>query len=100
MQGPSLVPYLNGKPSDAPGGRAFSQYFERNRVFDPIKHGTVGVIEGDFQYVYFIDKQLGALRPLEKAEVWDMDFSGSYPREAAALRDVVRKRFPELVSQS
>lgn len=100
MRSPSLLSYLNGTSSGDSAGRAYCQYFERNNSFKPITHGSVGVIEGEFQYVVYIDNQVGALRPLREAEVWNLDHSPVYPQQAAALREVLRQRFPDLIKNS
>ena len=73
MGGPSLVEWLNGNGQGEGEGLAFCQYLERNSVFRPLRHGTVGVIDGrsKYQYVFNIDKQTGVLRPLNEAQVWN-----------------------------
>ena len=76
---------------------AFCQYFEKNSVFKPLRHGAVGVIDGEFQYVYYLDNKLGVLRPLAKAQHWDLDWSSTYPERAKVLHETLRARFPDLV---
>jgi len=100
MKGPSLVPFFARAQQPETGGRAFCQHFERNSVFKPIRHGSVGIIEGDFQYVVYIDDQRGVLRPLAEAEVWNLDRSAEFPQQAAALRNLLHERFPDLVQKS
>jgi len=97
MKGPSLVPWLSRDGAGAGEGVAFSQFFERNSVYKPIRRGTVGVIDDKFQYIVYIDKQKGELRPLAEAQFWNLDRSAEYPEQAKSLRKVLHERFPELV---
>jgi arylsulfatase A-like enzyme len=97
MKGPSLAKWLDGSTEQSSAGMAFCQYFEKNSVFKPLKHGTVGVIDGEYQYVVYLDNQLGVLRPLEKAQYWDLDWSAAHPERAKVLREALRIRFPDLV---
>jgi arylsulfatase A-like enzyme len=97
MRGPSLAKWVDGSSEQDVGGMAFCQYFERNSVFKPLQHGTVGVIDGEYQYVYYLENQLGVLRPLAKAQYWDLDWSGTFPEHAKVLREALRARFPDLV---
>jgi arylsulfatase A-like enzyme len=100
MQGPSLVPWLTEDSPSEEKGIAFCQYFERNSVYRPLRQGTVGVIDGEYQYVVYIDSQKGELRPLSEAEVWNLDRSAENPEKAAALRAALSARFPELVRKT
>jgi arylsulfatase A-like enzyme len=97
MRGPSLAPWLNRDGQGNGEGLAFTQYFERNSVFKPLHHGSIGVIDGQYQYVYYLDTQKGALRPLGEAQIWNLDRSSENPERAAALRAALHNRFPELV---
>lgn len=47
---------------------AFCQYFETDTVFKPLRHGTEGVIDDDYQYVVYVKTQTGDLRPLDQAQ--------------------------------
>ena len=100
MRSPSLVPLLDQSQTAGDEGRAFCQYFERNSVFRPIQHGTVGVVDRQFQYVVTIDSQKGALRPLSEAQDFRIDRSAAYPADAEALRNSLHERFPDLVRQT
>jgi arylsulfatase A-like enzyme len=97
MRSQSLVGWLNRNGQGAGEGLAFCQYLEKNRVFNPVRHGTIGVIDGQYQYVIYLDTQKGALRPLNEAQIWNLDRSAEFPGEAAALRAALHSRFPELV---
>jgi hypothetical protein len=97
MRGPSLVPWLAGNPPSQDTGVAFCQYFESNSVYKPLRHGTVGVISGEYQYVVYLDTQKGALRRLSEAQVWNLDRSAENPEQAKALRGALNSRFPELI---
>ncbi len=97
MRGQSLVEWLNRDGQGEGEGLAFCQYFERNSVFKPLHHGTVGVIDGQYQYIVYLDTQKGELRPLNEAQIWNLDRSAENPARAEALRQVLRSRFPDLV---
>ena len=100
IRGQSLMRWLKSCDDGKDQGRAFCQYLETSSVFRPVKSGTVGVIEGDFQYLVDISTQQGSLRPLAEAHVWNLDRSAEYPQRAAALRAVLAARFPDLVRKS
>lgn len=98
MRGESLVKWLSQNDSGGSGGLAFTQYLERNSVFKPLRHGTVGVIDGrsQYQYVLDLDTQKGSLRPLKEAHIWNLDRSAEKPELAEALRTAIYSRFPDL----
>jgi arylsulfatase A-like enzyme len=97
MRGPSLRPWLEATDPRMEG-IAFCQYFERNRVYRPLREGTVGVIEGDYQYVHHLNKNRFELRPLNAAQNWNLDRSAEYPQKAEALRQRIRDRFPGMIA--
>ncbi len=99
MAGQSLVGWLNRDGQGEGEGVAFCQYLEKNSVFKPLRHGTVGVIDGQYQYVVDLETQKGALRPLNQAQIWNLDRSAENPTQAQRLREVLRSRFPDLVQQ-
>lgn len=100
MSGQSLVRWLKSSDDGKDQGRAFCQYLETSSAFRPVRRGTVGVIEGNFQYLVDISTQKGSLRPLAEAHVWNLDRSLEYPHRATTLRAVLAARFPELVRKS
>ena len=99
MRGQSLVPWLNRNGRGEGEGVAFCQFLEKNSGFEPVRHGTVGVIDGKsrFQYVFDIDTQKGKLKPLHEAQNWNLDRSAENPALAEQLRANIAARFPELV---
>ena len=97
MSSPSLVPWLNRDGSGEGEGLAFTQHLEKNSIFKPLRHGTIGVIDGQYQYVVYLDTQKGALRPLNEAQIWDVDRSAENPSRARQLRAAIASRFPDLV---
>ena len=101
MRGQSLVPWLNRDGQGDGEGVAFCQYFEKNSIFRPLRHGTVGMIDGrsQYQYVLDLDTQKGRLRPLNEAQSWDLDRSAENPALAETLRATIYARFPELVQE-
>jgi len=100
MKGPSLVPWLNQDGKGHGDGTAFCQYLEKNSVFKPLRHGSVSIIEDEYQYVLYLDNQKGVLRPLSEAHHRNLDRSSEYPERAVALRQSIQTRFPELVRNS
>ena len=96
MSGKSLVPLLNGDRATPGPGLAFTQYLETNSVFRPLHHGTVGVIDGQFQYMVYLDSGKTEFRPLREAQIWDLDRSAENPERAQQLRAAIVARFPEL----
>ena len=100
MRGPSLAAALNGNNATNAQGMAFTQFLEKNSVFKPLRHGTVGVIDGEYQYVLDLDTQKGWLRPLNQAQLWDTDRTRENPDRATALRQSIYARFPELHAES
>jgi arylsulfatase A-like enzyme len=99
MWGESLVPWLTNQDSGAGKGMAFTQYLERNSVFKPLHRGSIGVIDAEYQYVFYLDSQKGALRPLKQAQNWNLDVSAEYPEQAAALRATLHSKFPKVVPE-
>jgi hypothetical protein len=99
LPGQSLVAWLNRDSQGEGEGLAFCQFLERNSVFKPLHHGTVGVIDGRYQYVLDLDTQKGTLRPLSEAQIWNLDRSAENPALAEKLRAAICRRFPELVQK-
>jgi arylsulfatase A-like enzyme len=99
MPGRSLVEWLSRDGQGDSEGLAFCQYLEKNSVFEPLRHGTVGVIDGQskHQYVYNLDLQKGALRPLSEAQIWNLDRTADNPALAQQLHATLSARFPEMV---
>jgi arylsulfatase A-like enzyme len=96
MRGQSLAGWLDRDGQGEGEGLAFCQYLETNSVFQPLHHGTVGVIDGRNQYVLDLDTQKGALRPLKEAQIWNLDRTAEDPARAEALRAAIYSRFPDL----
>ena len=96
MPGDSLVSWLTQERPASHKTLAFSQYFEKNSVFKPLAHGTVGVIDGEYQYVLDLDTRKGRLRPLAEAQIWNLDKSNDNPAKAQELLSAIYSRFPEL----
>jgi arylsulfatase A-like enzyme len=99
MRGQSLVRWLNSDGQGEGEGLAFCQYLARNSVFKPLRHGTVGVIDGQYQYVVVLYSQMGRLRPLNEAQIWDLDRTAENPARAEVLRAAIHSRFPDLVQK-
>lgn len=96
MRRASLVPWLNTDNSGSPDNLAFSQFFEKNSVFQPLTHGTTGVIDEKYQYVLDLDTGKGKLRPLNEAHNWDLDRSAENPAKAKEMLQAIYSQFPEL----
>ena len=97
MRGQSLVGWLNRDGQGEGEGLAFCQYLQKNSVFRPLRTGTVGVIDGQYQYVVYLDTKKGELRPLKEAQIWNLDRNAENPAKVEALRAALHARFPELV---
>src|SRR5271166_814313 len=100
MRGQSLVPWLDRNGQGEGEGLAFTQYLAKNSVFKPLRHGTVSVIDRDYQYVVYLDTQKGELRLLNEAQIWSLDRSAENPARAEALRTALHSRFPDLVQKT
>jgi arylsulfatase A-like enzyme len=100
MRGPSLVKWLKPDSSSEDQGMAFCQYLENNSIFKPLHHGTVGVIDGQYQYVLILSSSQGVLRPLPQAQFWELNKSSEYPARAEVMRAQIFQRFPELTQTS
>ena len=100
MRSPSLVKWLSGDETGEGQGVAFCQYLENNSIFMPLEHGTVGVIDGKYQYVIVLSSSQGVLRPLPQAEFWNLDRSNDDPARAQAMRAIIHERFPGLTQKS
>jgi arylsulfatase A-like enzyme len=99
MRGQSLVGWLNRDGQGEGEGLAFTEYMERNSLFKPLRHGTVGVIDGRHQYVLSLDTQKGELRPLNEAQIWNLDRTAENPARAEALRAAIHSQFPRLAQE-
>ena len=101
MRGTSLVGWLNRDGRGEGEGTAFCQYLERNSIFKPVRHGTAGVIDGksQYQYVYYLDTQKGELRPLNEAQIWNLDRTADNLALAAQLHATLHARFPDFIPQ-
>jgi arylsulfatase A-like enzyme len=99
MPGQSLVGWLNSDGQGEGEGLAFCQHLENNSIFKPLRDGTVGVIDGQYQYVIVLNSQRGVLRPLNEAHIWDLDRSAENPARADALRAAIHSRFPDIVQE-
>lgn len=62
-----------------------------------MQNGTLGVIDGHYEYVIDLKTRKGALRPLDEAQFWDLDRSTENPSQAEALRTALYSRFPDLL---
>jgi len=96
MDGESLLSVSQGYPEPARQRVAFTQYLETSSVFEPVHRGTVGVINGTHQYVIDLESGKGALYELADANVQDNDLASKEPGIAAAMRELILARFPEL----
>jgi arylsulfatase A-like enzyme len=98
MDGQSVTPLMRGKGASA-GGLAFTQFFVPNSVFEPVRYGTVGAIDGQYQYVFDLEKGSGGLFQLSDA-CQGLERSRAEPQVAAELHARMRQRFPSLFSRT
>jgi arylsulfatase A-like enzyme len=96
MRNQSLLPWLNRNNEGQGEGMAFTQHLAGNSVFAPLKNGTVGVIEGRYQYVLNLATDKTVLRDLTDPLPWDRDRSVDDPILAKRLLDAIYSRFPDL----
>lgn len=96
MRSASLVEWLDRDGRGENQGIAFSEYFARNSVFEPLRCGSVSAIDGQYQYVLYLESGTGVLRPLNEAQIWDVDRSAENPQRAEILRAAIHARFPEI----
>jgi len=100
MHSPSLVKWLSSDASGEGEGLAFCQHLQDNSIWRPLHHGTVGVIDGEYQYVLYLKEEQGMLRPLNQAQEWNVNESFQNPAKAQAMRAEIYARFPELTQKS
>ena len=81
-------------------GLAFTQYLSGNSVFGPLHTGTVGIIDGQTQYVVDIKTGRGVLHSLQDAWRPDIDNSAAEPQNASRLREAIHERFPSLLNMT
>ncbi len=99
MPGKSLAPWLTSESDGDGEGMAFCQFLETNSIFKPLHYGTVGVIQGRYQYVVLLSSMQGVLRPLDEAQNWTVDRSADHPERAAAMRAAINARFPGILQK-
>jgi arylsulfatase A-like enzyme len=95
MDGQSLLG-LSGAAGDNRTSRAFTQFLAPNSSFEPVTRGTVGVIDGQHQFVLDLEKNAGALFDLAEAHDQKVDRSPAEPALAANLRAQIVQEFPEI----
>ena len=95
MDGVSLRPVIDD-PKAAGSGYAFSQYLERNSTFKPITTGTIGVVDGEHQYIVEVATGKGSLYELVDAHLHSREISVQQTAIARALRERIRARFPTI----
>jgi hypothetical protein len=94
MDGQSLLG-LSGAAGDRTS-RAFTQFLAPNSSFEPVTRGTLGVIDGQHQFVLDLEKNAGALFDLAEAHDQKVDRSRAEPALAANLRAQIVQEFPEI----
>jgi len=99
MRGQSLLERLDREAQGEGEGMAFCQCSEKNSVFKGLRHGAVGVIDGKSQYQYVLDvvTRKGSLKPLNEAQIRNLDRSAENPGLAQQLCAIIASRFSELV---
>ncbi len=96
MDGQSLSGVMRGENStERP--LAFTEYFETNSAFKAIEHGSVGVIDGQHQYVFNLESKTGSLYKLDEAHEQKFDLALIEPGVVSALHEDLGKQFPDLL---
>jgi arylsulfatase A-like enzyme len=96
MDGRSLLPFVRGETS----GRqplAFTQSLEANSAFGPVTRGTIGVIDGQHQYVLTLETRTAALYNLSESHEQRADRCLAEPALAAEMRHHIAQRFPNVL---
>ena len=99
MDGQSLLP-LTGAAGSTLAPRAFTQYLVPNSSFTPVRRGTIGVIDGQSQFVLDLEKNTGALFNLDEAHEQKFDRSSADPARAADLHAQIVRRFPQVLREA
>lgn len=87
---PSQPLSLSGTPpGDA--GLGFTQVLDG--TFGVISRGSIGVVDGSFQYVMNLEDRQGKLRRWAVPGQIDVDLSTEHPQVARRLRQVLLERF-------
>jgi arylsulfatase A-like enzyme len=84
VDGISLRPVLEGHKLER--SFIYSMNLEPNRVFDPIQKGTVAIIDGEYKYVYQLEKQQESLYRYKTDELEEHNLVGSQPEVSTRLR--------------
>ncbi len=95
MDGRSLLIGNEGE-SGAAGGHAFSQFLVPNSSFKPVSHGSIGVIDGQHQYVYNFDRRAGALFDLAEAHEQKHELAAQQPELTRGLHERLLAQFPNV----
>jgi arylsulfatase A-like enzyme len=96
-EGGSLKPMLKGEPM--PERYLFSMNLEPNRTFDPITHGTVAVMDGEFKYLGTVDGSREGLYRYKTDQEERHDLIASEPTVAGRMRDVFHNKLREVNQQ-
>lgn len=96
MRGQSLIPSMSPERQGDCEGLAFSQYLEGNTIFEPVRKGTIGVIDAQNQYMVLLASGRGILRSLAEAHLSSYDNSAQNPALAQKMRSAICSRFPYL----
>lgn len=104
LAGISVPPWMDGvslrgqmeHPRHTDNGFAFTQYLERNSAFKPITKGTIGVVDGEYQYIVDLSSGQGCLYELSNAHLHNNEISAQRPDVARALRERIRARFADI----
>lgn len=95
MDGRSLRPNIT-QPENGVKGHAFTQYFERNSAFRSITNGTIGIIDGQHQYIVDVETGGKQLYALSDAHLHSENLAASQPYIAQALHERIRSQFPNI----
>ena len=96
-EGTSLLPALQNKP--LPQRPLFSMNLETDSVFQPIKQGTVAVIDGDWKFIERLGTGNPSLYHYKTDPFEKEDVLSSQPLIAAQMRDLLANKLLEVNSR-
>jgi len=97
MDGISIEQALKSDSGGASSGIAFTQFFDpETSIFEIPRHGTVGAIADQHQYVMDIQSGRGSLYHLAESNLQNNDISEVDPVRAQSMRNLILSRFPTI----
>ena len=96
-EGTSLKPALEGK--DVPQRLLYSMNLEPGSAFEPIRQGTVAVLDGDFKYIDHLGTQEASLYRYRTDPLEEKNLVESEPAVAARMKALLANELKEVNSR-